>query len=130
MMDISPMTNPLPSFALLLLCPIPVLAQRASSTPPPASAQQSATAAPSTKLVVVDSVQVTTTVEPLPFAESDRSVEMLQPREMPVGTDSVVDLLRTDSSLNLQARGGEGVQADLAIRGTTFEQSLVLVNGL
>src|ERR1035437_447206 len=29
-----------------------------------------------------------------------------------------------------QARGGEGVQADLAIRGTTFEQSLVLVNGL
>src|ERR1035437_9047367 len=29
-----------------------------------------------------------------------------------------------------QARGGEGVQADLAIRGTTFEQSLILVNGL
>ena len=47
-----------------------------------------------------------------------------------MGTDSVVDLLRTDPSLNLQARAGEGVQADLAIRGTTFEQSLVLVNGL
>ena len=30
----------------------------------------------------------------------------------------------------MQARAGEGVQADLAIRGTTFEQSLVLVNGL
>jgi iron complex outermembrane receptor protein len=73
---------------------------------------------------------VTTTVEPLPFAESDRSVQMLQPREMPLGIDSVVDLLRTDSSLNIQARGGEGVQADLAIRGTTFEQSLILVNGL
>ena len=55
---------------------------------------------------------------------------MLQPGEMPLGTDSVVDLLRTDSSLNIQARGGEGVQADLAIRGTTFEQSLILVNGL
>jgi iron complex outermembrane receptor protein len=49
---------------------------------------------------------------------------------MPAGTDSVVDLLRADPSLNLQARAGEGVQADLAIRGTTFEQSLVLVNGL
>ena len=73
---------------------------------------------------------MTTTVEPLPFAESDRSVQMLQPGEMPLGTDSVVDLLRTDSSLNIQARGGEGVQADLAIRGTTFEQSLILVNGL
>ena len=30
----------------------------------------------------------------------------------------------------MAARAGEGVQADLAIRGTTFEQSLVLVNGL
>jgi len=42
----------------------------------------------------------------------------------------VVDVLRGDASLNLQARAGEGVQADLEIRGTTFEQSLVLVNGL
>ena len=73
---------------------------------------------------------MTTTAEPLPLAESNRSVEVILPREAPVGTDSVVDLLRTDPSLNLQARAGEGVQADLSIRGTTFEQSLVLVNGL
>ena len=79
---------------------------------------------------VAQSVLVTTTVEPLPLAESDRSVEVILPQEAPVGTDSVVDLLRTDPSLNLQARAGEGVQADLAIRGTTFEQSLVMVNGL
>jgi iron complex outermembrane receptor protein len=79
---------------------------------------------------VQQSVQVTTTAEPLPLAESNRSVEVILPREAPVGTDSVVDLLRADPSLNLQARAGEGVQADLAVRGTTFEQSLVLVNGL
>jgi iron complex outermembrane receptor protein len=75
-------------------------------------------------------VQVTTAAEPLPMEESDRSVEVLLPQSGPAGTDSVVDVLRTDASLNLQARAGEGVQADLAIRGTTFEQSLVLVNGL
>jgi outer membrane cobalamin receptor len=74
-------------------------------------------------------IQVITTAEPLPLAESDRSVETLLPREASSGTDSVVDLLRSDSSLNVQARGAEGVQADLSIRGTTFEQSLVLVNG-
>ena len=91
---------------------------------------QSAPAVAAAKTIVVDSIQVTTTVEPLPFAESDRSVEELLPRAAPAGTDSVVDLLRADPSLNLQARAGEGVQADLAIRGTTFEQSLVLVNGL
>jgi iron complex outermembrane receptor protein len=66
----------------------------------------------------------------MPLAESNRSVLVIQPREALPGTDSVVDLLRTDPSLNLQARAGEGVQADLSIRGTTFEQSLVLVNGL
>jgi outer membrane cobalamin receptor len=97
---------------------------------PQASTPQPGPVTPVAKFVVVDSIQVTTTVEPLPFAESDRSVEMLQPREMPMGADSVVDLLRTDPSLNLQARAGEGVQADLSIRGTTFEQSLILVNGL
>ena len=121
----------LPSLTLLLLCSSIALAQQAPAAPQASTQQQQpGPAAPAARLVEVDSVQVTTTVEPLPFAESDRSVEMLRPREMPIGTDSVIDLLRTDSSLNLQARAGEGVQADLAIRGTTFEQSLVLVNGL
>ena len=51
------------------------------------------------------------------------------PAISPSAPTSAVDLLRTDPSLNLQARAGEGVQADLSIRGTTFEQSLILVNG-
>lgn len=64
------------------------------------------------------------------MAESDRSVEVLAPRQISAFVDSPVDLLRSDASLNLQARGQEGVQADLSIRGTTFEQSLILVNGM
>lgn len=78
---------------------------------------------------VAQSITVTTTVEPLPFSESNRSVEVLKPEEQPFLTNSVVDLLRVDPSLNLQARAAAGVQADLSIRGTTFEQSLVLLNG-
>ncbi|HWB33519.1 MAG TPA: TonB-dependent receptor [Acidobacteriaceae bacterium] len=78
-----------------------------------------------------DSITVTTTVEPLPLAESNRSVVTLSPAAQPTGAfNSAADLLRTDPSVNIQARAGQGVQADLAIRGTTFEQSLVLVNGL
>jgi iron complex outermembrane receptor protein len=93
----------------------------------PAAAQISATPAPAS---VSQTVEVTTTVEPLPLDESDRSVNVLLPRDAVTGTDSVVDLLRQDPSLNLQARAAEGVQADLSIRGTTFEQSLILVNGM
>lgn len=102
----------------LLLRASSVLAQHPPTTAPPAPAR-------------TDSITVTTTVEPLPFAESDRSVLTISPAAQPAGSfDSPVDLLRTDPSVNIQARAGEGVQADLAIRGTTFEQSLVLVNGL
>ena len=127
------MKNQLPSLALLLLCCSRVLSQQAPDAAPQSPQQpapQAGSAVPSGKIVVIDSIQVTTTVEPLPLAESDRSVEVITPSDLPTGTDSAIDLLRTDPSLNVQARAGEGVQADLSIRGTTFEQSLVLVNGL
>jgi outer membrane cobalamin receptor len=106
---------------LCLLC----LATAAAQQPAPAASQQ-----PSTIVPVAQSVSVTTTIEPLPLAESDRSVNVISPRDQPLVTNSVVDILRQDSSLNLQARAGNGVQADLSLRGTTFEQSLILLNGL
>ncbi len=118
-------------FASLALCLFYVpcgICQQSSSSAGPASTP--AVSQPQSAISDTQSVQVTTTVEPLPLAESNRSVQVIRPREALPGTDSVVDLLRTDPSLNVQARGGEGVQADLAIRGTTFEQSLVLINGL
>jgi outer membrane cobalamin receptor len=114
------------SLVLLPLFAVTSRAQQATSAGVPAvTPQQGSSAAPA----ISDSIQVITTAEPLPFAESDRSVNQLLQREAPAGTDSFVDLLRTDPSLNVQARAAEGVQADLSIRGTTFEQSLVLVNG-
>jgi len=116
------------SLALCLLCARWGVCQQGSTNTGPVAA--SAASQLQTPVSITQSVQVTTTAEPLPLAESNRSVQVIQPREALPGTDSVVDLLRTDPSLNLQARAGEGVQADLAIRGTTFEQSLVLVNGL
>jgi outer membrane receptor protein involved in Fe transport len=116
----------------LLLCLIGVvaahvLAQQAHQQTHPIDSTGSAQSKP---IPVAQSVSVTTTIEPLPLAESDRSVNVLTPRDQPFFANSVVDYLRFDSSLNLQARAGNGVQADLSIRGTTFEQSLILLNGL
>ncbi|MEG9436849.1 TonB-dependent receptor [Edaphobacter sp. HDX4] len=54
----------------------------------------------------------------------------LDTREQPLLYNNVTDYLRQDTSINLQSRAPSGVQADLSIRGTTFEQSLVLLNGL
>jgi vitamin B12 transporter len=39
-------------------------------------------------------------------------------------------MLRDDASVDLEQRGGGGVQTDVTIRGGSFEQVLVLLNGL
>ena len=43
---------------------------------------------------------------------------------------SVADVLRLASSIDVRARGVHGVQTDFAIRGATFGQMLVLVDGV
>jgi outer membrane cobalamin receptor len=75
-------------------------------------------------------VVVTGTFEPIPLSEANRSVLSLDTGDQPLLYNSVVDYLRRDPSINLEQRGIDGVQADLSIRGASFEQSLVLLNGL
>src|SRR5580704_11811239 len=91
-----------------------------------AAAQQAAPALPATQ----QTVEVTTTIPPIPLSESNRAVETLDTRDQPILANNFTDYLRQDPSLNLQARSANGVQADLSIRGTTFEQSLILLDGL
>lgn len=90
----------------------------AQQAPPPASAS------------VPQSVTVTASVPPIPLSESNRAVKTIDTREASLLIPSAADFLRVDSSVNVQARAPIGVQADLSIRGTTFEQSLVLIDGL
>lgn len=85
---------------------------------------------PTTSPAVSEHIDVLTTVEPMPLSAADRSVNLLSLRDQPLLFNSVVDFVRLDPSANLQARGGNGVQTDLSLRGTTFEQTLVLLNGL
>jgi vitamin B12 transporter len=40
------------------------------------------------------------------------------------------DYLRTDASVDIQQRAPAGVMADISVRGASFEQTLVLLNGL
>ena len=92
----------------------------------PAAAQQTPPATAQTVTV--------TAPEPLPVAARDlldRSTvtfDLTDPTTQPL-VNSPVDLLRLDPSLNLEERAGSGVQVDLSLRGSTFEQTLVLVDG-
>ncbi len=79
---------------------------------------------------VKESVAVTGTFTPLPVDEIDRSVSVIDTRINPALYNHWTDYLQLDSSIDLQQRGPDGIQADLTIRGSTFEQTLVLLNGL
>jgi iron complex outermembrane receptor protein len=73
---------------------------------------------------------VTGTFEPLSLEEIDRAIRVLPVRDNALLLNTIVDALRLDPSLDLQERAPDGVQTDLSIRGSNFEQTLVLLNGM
>ncbi len=66
---------------------------------------------------------------PVPLAESPRSVDVLPLHGQTLSAESPQDFLRKDGSVFLEERGAGGGQADLVLRGGSFEQTLVLLNG-
>jgi vitamin B12 transporter len=66
-----------------------------------------------------------------PFSESARSIFIVtreQLEQMPV--QSLNEALSYVPGVDIRQRGPAGVQADVSIRGGTFEQTLVLINGI
>jgi iron complex outermembrane receptor protein len=76
-----------------------------------------------------EAIVVTGTPDPVPLSAADRSVSSydVSPRVILFG--SFADVLRLDSSVDLQQRA-PGVQGDISIRGASYGQTLVLVNGI
>ena len=74
-------------------------------------------------------IVVTGVYQPVPLGDVDRPVNQIAIRDNELLSNSLEDFLRLDSSVDLQERGANGTQADVAMRGGTFEQTLVLVDG-
>ncbi len=78
-----------------------------------------------------DTVTVTATRTAVPWGESGRFVEVVTADEIEAhGVRSVPELLQLFPGLDVRRRGVHGVQADLSVRGGSFEQVLVLVDGV
>jgi len=76
-----------------------------------------------------EQVVVTGTYGPVPLEETNRSVSVVEVGQSPSEYRSFVDALEQDSTLDVQQRV-PGMEADLSVRGMTFEEVLILVNGL
>lgn len=75
-------------------------------------------------------ILVTGAWEPIPLEEADRAVRSLPVRSQLLTHSVWTDFLAYDPSLDLRSRAPFGVQADLSIRGATFGQTLVLLDGM
>ena len=77
-----------------------------------------------------DSVVVTGTFDPVGLDELDRAILSLPVRAQESLVNSWVDVLKTDPSIDLRGRAPNGVQSDISIRGSTFGQTLILLDGV
>lgn len=64
-----------------------------------------------------ETVVVTGVYEPVPLGEVDRPVTQLPVASDDLVANSLEDFLRLDPSVDLQERGVNGTQADIAMRG-------------
>jgi iron complex outermembrane receptor protein len=94
-----------------------------------AAAQDTATPATTPVKSQTETMVVLGSATPVPLAESPRSVDVLSLRGQTLAAESPQDFLRQDGSVFLEERGAGGGQADLVLRGGSFEQTLVLLNG-
>ena len=79
----------------------------------------------------LDTLLVQTTRIPLKASETGRSISILtkeQIQQLPATT--FYELLQTICGVEVQSRGGFGVQGDIVMRGSTFSQILVLIDGM
>src|SRR6476646_8899904 len=76
-----------------------------------------------------ETIVVTGVYEPIAIDEVDRSVRVLPVKGEETLSNTLMDFLRLDPSLDARARAPNGVQTDLSIRGGSFGQTLILIDG-
>lgn len=98
-----------------------------AGVPEPALARSQTVAAPPR---LSTDVIVTATAAPAPTASVGRTVTVLSRAELEkLGIRSIIEGLRLVPGVDPRARGGLDVQTDFSLRGATFGQSLVLLDG-
>lgn len=84
-----------------------------------------------TDTILLEDVVVAENRIQLPWAQQTRPVELITQKEIQnTPARSVAELLSFTAGIDIRQRGVHGIQADISIRGSSFDQVLVLVNGI
>ena len=79
----------------------------------------------------IDEVTISGTMAPLTQLQSARIVTVLTRQDIEkAGVQSVNDLFKLATGVDVRQRGGFGIQTDISIDGGTFDQITLLLNGV
>jgi len=85
----------------------------------------------SMKGIEVEEVVVSAQRAPVAFSQVARIVKVIGKEEIQTApVQSLQDLLRYALDVDIRQRGGLGVQSDISMRGSSFDQVLILLNGI
>ena len=79
----------------------------------------------------LDTVLISSTRIDLPFKENSRTIDVITSEDIKnSATNNIADLLQQVAGVDIRRRGTAGSQADLYIRGGSFDQTLLLIDGI
>lgn len=79
----------------------------------------------------IDEIEVVSLQIPVDVEESGRSITIITQEDIKkYPFTSVDEILRFQAGINTNSRGGFGVQSDIGLRGSTFSQVLILIDGV
>ncbi len=81
--------------------------------------------------VNIDQVEITSSRIPSLYSESSRIVNIITKEQINnAAVKDIHDLLKFAVGVDCRQRGVDGVQSDISIRGGTYDQVLILLNGI
>ncbi|MEW6195749.1 MAG: TonB-dependent receptor [Bacteroidota bacterium] len=86
---------------------------------------------PQEKTYNIDEIIISASKTPVSQSQLARDVSVIDSNDIKsISANNIQDILKFIGSVDLRTRGAEGVQGDAAIRGGSFEQTLILINGV
>ncbi len=79
----------------------------------------------------LEEVIITSSRIDIPFSENSRTISVITTQDIQSsGVTNVTDLLQQYAGIDIRRRGTVGMQSDLYIRGGSFDQTLLLIDGI
>lgn len=79
----------------------------------------------------LNEIEISSSRISLPFKENSRTISVISSAEIKnSAATNLADLLQQEAGIDIRRRGTSGMQADLYIRGGSFDQTLMLIDGI